>query len=215
MSIRDLGPPAPDRTVAYGRCHQPGRPVGYWSLYEDTALAEVRAELNEQYAISTFTVPEGSLFVPVGNLDYYRRTGRTYLGHEVGRSGENYRKILDREDWGIFALFDAFLADEFIKSAVTQSDYRITSAIADILFNCNLKFPEKIDGIVYPGVAFREGANFAVRADVFRSKMRPDLAKTRIVEVTDVLGYGIFAWKELAVLESVNSDDTLCWKELP
>src|SRR6187549_176139 len=26
QSIRDLGPPAPDRTVAYGRCHQPGRP---------------------------------------------------------------------------------------------------------------------------------------------------------------------------------------------
>lgn len=209
-SIEDLGPTPPEKTLAYGRCHQPRRPVGYWSLYEDMALAEVRAELNEQYVISTFKLPEGSRFVPVGDLDYYRRIGRTYLGHAFEQSGNSYKEILDREDWTIFALFDAFLADEFIKPIMTQTDYKITSAIADVLFNCDLKLG-KIDGIVYPSVAFREGTNFAVR-EVFKSKMEPVPAETKIVEITDVFGYGIFVWKVLASLKSVNPDGSLGWE---
>lgn len=210
-SIEDLGPTPPDKTPAYGRCHQPRRPVGYWSLYEDTALAEVRAELNEQYVISTFKMSEGSRFVPVGNLDYYRRIGRTYLGDALEQSGKYYEKILAREDSAIFALFDAFLADEFIKPAVTQTDYKITSAIADVLFNCDLKLQGQIDGIVYPSVAFREGTNFAVRTEFFKSKMKPVPAETKIVEITDVFGYGIFAWRVLATLESVNPNGNLSW----
>ena len=78
------------------------------------------------------------------------------------------------------------------------------------MFNCNLKLG-KIDGIVYPSVAFREGTNFAVR-EVFKSKMEPVPAKTKIVEITDVFGYGIFVWKVLASLKSVNPDGSLGWE---
>ena len=209
-SIEDLGPTPPDKTPAYGRCHQPRRPVGYWSLYEDTALAEVRAELNEQYVISTFRMPKGSRLVPIGDFDHYRRVGRTYLGDALEQSGKGYGEILSREDRAIFALFDAFLADEFIKPAMTQTDYKITSAISFVLFNCDLKLG-KIDGIVYPSVAFLKGTNFAVRED-FRSKMEPVPAETRIVEITDVFGYGIFVCKVLASLKSVNPDGSLDWE---
>lgn len=209
-SIADLGPTPSDKTPAYGRCHQPRRPVGYWSLYEDVALAEVRAELNEQYVISTFKMPKGSRFVPIGDFDYYRRVRRTYLGDALEQSGKVYGEILTREDQAIFSLFDAFLADEFIKPAMTQTDYKITSAIADVLFNCDLKLG-KIDGIVYPSVAFREGTNFAIR-EVFKSKMEPVPAETKIVEITDVFGYGIFVWKVLASLKSVNPDGSLGWE---
>lgn len=209
-SIADLGSTPSDKTPAYGRCHQPRRPVGYWSLYEDVALAEVRAELNEQYVISTFKMPKGSLFVPIGDFDYYRRVGRTYLGEALEQSGKRYEQILAREDQAIFSLFDAFLADEFIKPAMTQTDYKITSAIADVLFNCDLGLG-RIDGIVYPSVAFREGINFAV-SESFKSKMEPVPPKTKIVEITDVFGYGIFASKVLANLKFINPDGSLGWE---
>jgi hypothetical protein len=79
----DLGPPIPEKTISYGRCHQPKHPLCYCSLDEDTALAEVNAEVGEQYAISTFTMPKDIHLIPVGELDYYRRTGRTYIGDET------------------------------------------------------------------------------------------------------------------------------------
>ncbi|MEO8048674.1 MAG: hypothetical protein ABI684_15420, partial [Nitrospirota bacterium] len=81
------------------------------------ALAEVRAELNEQYVISTFKMPKDSRFVHIGDFDNYRRVGRTYLGDAREQSGKGYGEILARDDQAIFALFDAFLADEFIKPA--------------------------------------------------------------------------------------------------
>ena len=206
----DLGPPPPDKTLGFGRCHQPGRPVGYWSLYEDTALAEVRAELGQQYLVSTFAIPKGSLLVPVGEFDYFRRTGQTYLGTAVEQSAKNYNALLDRADWHLFALFDAFLADEFIRPAMNQTDYKITSAIADILFNCDLELGN-IDAIFYPSVAFREGTNFAVRGELFKSKMKPFPAQTKIVQVTDVFGYGIFNCRVLTTLKSVNPDGNISW----
>ncbi len=209
-SIEDLGPIPSDKTLAYGRCHQPRRPVGYWSLYEDTALSEVRAELKEHYVISTFIMPKDSRVVPIGDFDHFQRIGRTRLGDAFEQSGNCYKKILAREDWAIFALFDAFLADEFIKPAMTQSDYKITSAIADILFNCDLGLG-KIDAIVYPSVAFREGTNFAVRGEFFKSKMKPFPAQTKVVEVTNVFGYGILDSHVLVTLQAVNPDGSLDW----
>ncbi|MEO8341430.1 MAG: RES domain-containing protein [Nitrospirota bacterium] len=135
----DLGPPAPEKTIAYGRCHKPQHPLCYCSLYEDTALAEVNAEFGEQYVISTFTMPKDIRLIPVGELDYYRRTGRTYIGHETQQSAEPHKKALGEEDGVVAALIDAFLADEFIKQATTQTDYKITSALSDVLLNGDLK----------------------------------------------------------------------------
>ena len=98
----DLGPPTPEKTINYGRCHQPNHPVCYCSLYIDTALAEVNAELGEDYAISTFTMPTDIHLIPVGELDYFCRTGRTYIGHETPQSAKPYEEAL-RENDGCFA----------------------------------------------------------------------------------------------------------------
>lgn len=153
----NLGPPTPEKTITYGRCHQPKHPLCYCSLYEDTALAEVNAEVGEHYVISTFTMPKSIVLIPVGELDYFRRTGRTYIGHENPQSAKPYEEARGEEDWVVAALIDAFLADEFIKQATTQTDYKITSALSDVLLNGDLKPCTPIDAIVYPSVAFREG----------------------------------------------------------
>lgn len=210
----DLGPPTPEKTITYGRCHQPNHPVCYCSLYEDTALAEVNAELGEHYVISTFTMPKRIVLIPVGELDYFRRTGRTYIGHETPQSAKPYEEALGEEDWAVAALIDAFLADEFIKPATTQTDYKITSALSDVLLNGDLNPRTPIDAIVYPSVAFREGMNFAILPEPYKSKMKLVEAETKIIEITDVLGYGIFVYRPLALLKSVSSEGRLKWEAL-
>lgn len=211
QSIADLGPLPLHKAIKYARCHRPGRSLGYCSLYLDTALAEVRAELGQQYAISTFTMPTGTAVLPVGELDYFRRTGRTYLGEAVERSAKVYKEVLGRKDWALIALFDAFLADEFIRPAETQADYKVTSAMAEVLFHGGVPFPNPIDAIIYPSVAFREGTNLAIRSESFRAQMKLVEAETEIIEVTDVYGYGIYGYRVLAKLRSVSEDGILEW----
>lgn len=210
----DLGPPTPEKTITYGRCHQSKHPLCYCSLYEDTALAEVNAEVGEHYVISTFTMPKDIRLIPVGELDYFRRTGRTYIGHETPQSAKLYEEALGEEDGVVSALIDAFLADEFIKPAITQTDYKVTSALSDVLLNGDLNPRIPIDAIVYPSVAFREGTNFAVLPGPYKSKLKLVEAKTKIIEVTDVLGYGIFDYQVLATLKSVSSEGRLDWESL-
>ncbi len=208
----DLGHPPPDETITNGRCHQQGKPLLYCSLYEETALAEIRAELGELYVISTFSLQKGFRVIRIGDFDYYRRTFRTSIGGAKPESSKRYKALRDSgEDWLIPALIDAFLADEFIKPATTQTDYKITSSFADILLN-DLPKSEKIDAIMYPSVAFREGVNFAVRTEAYKSKLKLVNADSKIIEITDVVGYGIFGWKLLATLNSINSEGRLDWE---
>ena len=122
----------------------------------------------------------------------------------------NYKAVLNRPDWHIFALFDAFLADEFIRPAVNLTDYKVTCAISDILFNCDLGLG-KIDAILYPSVVFREGTNFAVRSELFKSRMKPVPEQTQIVEITEAFGYGIYSWRILTTLKTISADGTITW----
>jgi hypothetical protein len=214
-SAAELGPPSADETTAYGRCHQPSRPLCYCSLYEDTALAEVNAELGERYVISTFKVPKDIVVIPIGEFDYFRRTRRTYIGHDTPGSAKPYEKALAGEDWVVSALIDAFLADEFIKPATTDTDYKITSAFSDVLLNGDLNPSKQIDAIIYPSVAFREGMNFAILPEAYKSKMELVEAETKIIEITGVFGYGIYSWKQLKTLKPVTSDGVLDWEASP
>jgi hypothetical protein len=210
--VDELGHLPSERVIDNGRCHQRGKPLLYCSLYGETALAEVRAEKGEQYVIATFSVPVGFSVIRIGDFDYYRRTFQTSIGSAEQESSKRYIALRDRgDDWLIPALIDAFLADEFIKPAITQTDYKITSAFADILLN-HLHQSEKVDAIMYPSVAFREGANFAVRPEAYKTKLKLIESETIIVEITEHLGYGIYGLSQLAKLSPVNNESRLIWK---
>ena len=210
----DLGPLPQNKAIAYQRCHRPGRSVGYCSLYEDTALAEVEAEVKQQYAISTFELPAGSIVLPVGEFDFYRRTGGTYLGKRNEGSIRIYRDVLSREDWRQIALFDAFFADEFMKPAVSEADYKVTSAIAEVVFHGGLPFTEPVEAFMYPSVAFRSGTNFAVRAEAFSSRLKLVPYETRIVEIVEDLGYGIYEYRDLTKLKLEGDTGELMWENV-
>ena len=167
LSASELGPPSADKTNNFGRCHRPGNPLCYCSLYENTVLSEVDAKLGKHYAISTFELLDDIVVVPIGDLDHYRRTGTTYLGEETSESDSatRYEELLNTPDGAVVALIDAFFANEFGQKAQSESDYKITSALCDVLLNdFNPAVP--IDAIVYPSVAFLRGHNFAIRPDL-------------------------------------------------
>lgn len=206
----ELGCRKPKATTDYGRCHRPGHPVGYCSLYDDTALSEINAEPGKCYATSTFMLPKGAIVVPVGEFDYYRRTNETYIGHAVRKNKNAYENVLRQEDWVVPALIDAFLADEFLRPAKTETDYKLTSAFCDVLLN-DLPKSRPIDAIAYPSVAFRAGLNFAIPWESWRSKIR--LERAEIIEITETVGYGIFSWRQLAACASPGPDGALNWQE--
>jgi hypothetical protein len=71
-----------------------------------------------------------------------------------------------------------------------------------------------IDIIFYPSVAFRGGLNFAVLPGAWKSKTKLVSEETRIIEITDVLGYGIYKYKQVGILNSNTSNGELDWKRL-
>lgn len=208
FTLKDLGPPKPEETHHYGRCNQPNRPVCYCSLYEDIALAEVEAKLEEQYVISAFDVAKDIVLIPIGEFDWFRRTGETYLGQNNPDLVKPYKNGLTAEDWLMPAVIDAFLADEFITQA---DDRKITSAFSDVLLSGDLEPKIPIDAIVYPSVAFRGGINFAILPFAFASKMKLVEGETKIIKITEAVGYGIYDYQVMATLKSYNSEGILTW----
>lgn len=198
----DLGPLSPEKTLRYGRCHQPHKPVCYCSLYEDIALSEIHAEKGHYYIISTFELQKDIRLVPVGELDYFRRTERTYIGGEDPKVVERYNGLIKNNLNAV--VIDAFLAAEFLKFAVSNIDYIITSAYSDVLFN-NL-YPELPEVLIYPSVGFRGGLNFAISINAYESKMKLIESETKIVKIVDVLGYGIYEFESVAILKSCTNE---------
>ncbi len=206
-----LGSPDERLATKLGRCNVPGVPVCYCSLYEDTALAEVGAQTGHDYVVATFELTEKMILLPVGELDFYRRTGQTYLGSAHPRTTEHYANVYrNLPDARLRELTDAFFAEEFMAKAATESDYRLTAALSEVLFH--LPFETVIDAIMYPSVAFRAGYNFAIRRDSEKRKLRLAPFQTRIVRVTEALGYGIFDTKVVQQLRSIGEDGRLDWE---
>jgi len=217
-NIAHLGSRPAEATNDYGRCHVPHKPSCYCSLYEDIALAEVNAEAGQRYAIATYEITQDLIVLPIGELDYFRRTGTTYLNCEIpppDNLKDHYHKIIndrDKERAKLRQFVDAFFADEFISPAYDTTHYKLTAALTKILFE-NQLWKDRPDAIFYPSVAFRGGYNFAIRPDAEKSKMRLLKELTRIVKVKEVLGYGIYEIEDEYILKSVANDDQLEWEE--
>lgn len=213
LRANELGAREPEKTSDYGRCHWPGNPLCYCSLYDDTALAEIRAERGQRYVIATYQVKEDLIVLPIGELDLLRRTGETQLGSDLPATREPYRRAAEGVDGNLKLLVDAFFADEFIKPANSPSDYKLTSALSDVLFDA--AWASSLDAIHYPSVAFRAGSNFAIRPNAVEKKLKLLVDETKIVVVKDVLGYGIFETETEAALKSVSDLGELDWGPAP
>ena len=218
MFADKLGSRTADNTNNYGRCHVPKKPLCYCSLYEDIALAEVNAETGQRYAIATYEITQDLIVLPIGELDYFRRTGITYLGSDIpppDNPKDHYDKIIndrDKEKAKLRQFVDAFFADEFISPASNTTHYKLTAALAKVLFEHRYEKGNP-DAIFYPSVAFRAGYNFAIRPDAEKSKMKLLKEHTRIVRVKENLGYGIYEIEDEYILKSIGNDGQLEWED--
>ncbi|MEK6596282.1 MAG: hypothetical protein AABZ18_07195, partial [Pseudomonadota bacterium] len=136
----------------------------------EITLSELDAKLGENFVIAEFRFKQEITILPAGELDYYRRTGETYLGSAINKSKEPYDNILKKPNAALTQLIDAFLADEFIKPAITDADYKITSAFANLVLN-ESEGSNQIDTLIYPSVVFRRSLNFAIKPDSLKNKM--------------------------------------------
>ncbi len=211
-SLVDLGPPPREKVARHGRCHQPKEPVCYCSLYEDTALAELDAQAGEYFSISTFCIGD-SVLMPIGEFDYYRRTGQTRLGQKTSSTKNAYENFIENESKQQVIhsqVIDAFVAEAFIKHASTDADYKITSTFCKILRD---EFPDKIDAFLYPSVAFREGLNFAFSLKAYNKKLKLRENETRIIKITNAIGFGIYEYEDIYILHRVNPNNALEWNK--
>ena len=206
----DLGSPSVDKTEGYGRCNIPNEPMCYCALYEETALAELDAQLGDEFSITTYGLHENLIVSPVGEIDYFRRTGKTHLGSEIEGTSDHYRDMQKGTNWDGISLLDAFLAEEFIERARSQADYRITSAFCDILRKVYAS-ERRLDAIMYPSVAFRAGVNFAVTPEAEKAKLDLLPSKTKLIRIIDVLGYGMYRYDVCFTLGGVAEDGSLDW----
>jgi hypothetical protein len=156
--VSDLGSPPAEYATGYGRCHIPQKPVCYCSLYEDTALAEIYAEPGQRYVIATYKFSQSLVVLPIGEFDYFRRTGASYLGSAEPSTLNHYQKIINGDDGEVVLLrqlVDAYFAEEFISPVSSNSDYKLTAVLSSILFD--LPVGDPFNAIFYPSVAFRGG----------------------------------------------------------
>jgi hypothetical protein len=211
-SANQLGPRDAQSIDNYGRCHRPKpkQSIGYFAFYEQIALSEIDAQQGDCIVIATYQLIDELITVPIGELDYFRRTGETYLGSLNEKAKDAYSSTLKNIDENLRSFVDAFFAEEFIKPASTVSDYKITAALSELVLN-HPGLSEPVDAIFYPSVAFRAGYNLAVQANAVTGKMKLLVAETKIVKVREVLGYGIFETDELSNLKEINKDAQLIW----
>jgi hypothetical protein len=207
---RDLGPPPPDKVTEYARCNHPGQSLLYCSLEENIALAEMQAARGQTHLITTYLLDRNMRLRPIGELDFFRRTGGlTYFGDSTSKVARHYAGMV--QDINV-TLIDAFLADEFMRYAQTDAVYFLTSTAADILFaDIEGNAWPAPDALFYPSVVFRSGVNFAIAPHAYASKVSLIAEETKIVRITEVLGYGLYRYDTLALLES--REEQLSWKD--
>lgn len=207
-----LGYPPPAKT-RLGRCNLPAQPLLYTALYEDTALAEIGATRGDHCVISTFEFPAKFRFVTIGQFDLYRRTGEVNSDAKTSTTLGIYEQIMALPTAELSALFDAFLADEFLRPSKGTADYKISSIFSDVLLKDDLKPSKPIDAIMYPSVEFRHGLNIAVRSDSYESQVK--LVKAKVVEIKEALGFGLFRYRKLASFKGVPIDKKIVWHAEP
>lgn len=206
---RDLGPPPPDCVRNYARCNCPGQSRLYCSLEENIALAEMQAARDQIHLLTTYLLDRKIKLLPIGELDFFRRTGGlTYLGDSASKIARLYAGMVDEPD---VAFIDAFFADEFMRHASTDAVYFLTSALADILLSDAETEPAP-EALFYPSVVFRGGVNFAITPEACATRVNLIPEATKIVRITEVLGYGMYRYDTLAQLE-ICEPERLVWKE--
>jgi hypothetical protein len=211
-SVKDLRNRKAEEVGEYGRCHQPFRSIYYASLNLDTVLAELEPDVGDfvHVAVASPKDNESVNLVAIGEIEHIRRYGVPLLGGQV--TIETFGKLLEpshEEENLARIVVDAFLSDVFIAPARGQLDYKLTSALSDIILSAEHEGKRICDGFAYPSVAHRGGLNFAFEGSCFPDRM--EISECMVFQIVDYLGYGIYGRVQVAKSTCVFADGLIDW----
>lgn len=164
----------PEEITGYGRCHQPHRSIFYASNNLDTVFAELEPEVGDRVhvAVAGPNAANAVRITAIGEIEHVRRYGVPLIGnHDTTEIIQDWLGPLQTEESLRRILIDAFLSDIFSKQALSDRDYKLTSALSDIIISASLNDKILCDGFAYPSVAHRGGINYALDGDRFYERM--------------------------------------------
>jgi len=214
-NLSDLGPPPSECVSTYGRCHVPRSPLFYASFDESTVLAELAPERDSLVYLINCVPNDGALFKTrlIGEIDYIRRFRRSsVLSHHHVTTKEILEWIdsaNDEQDY-VRLLTDAFFAEMFSRNAVTQNDYRASSALCSLMLELKgTDEPSDGEALYYPSVAHRGGMNIALTPKCFHEKAR--VVSCKVIKVDACFGFGLYKTHVVANGE-MDSDGGIQWR---
>lgn len=107
---------------------------------------------------------------------------------------------------------DAFLSDAFIAPARGKRDYKLTSALSDIILAAKVNGEQICDGFAYPSVAHRGGLNLVLEGDCFADRM--EICECMIFQIVDYLGYGIYGRIQVARSKGLFVGGLIDWQQI-
>ena len=194
----------------YGRCNKPGQSVLYASNNLETVYSELGLHVGDHIELITIKKKDDLevSYISVGEIDHVRRHNTSQFGNkDIADSIRSYWDTLNFIDRLRLNVTDAFIADRFRQEANNQYKYKITSAYSDIVF------AQGVDAFIYPSVGHLGGWNIAISEDAFNNKF--EITKVELVEIYDVLGYGIFGTVTYGQSDEVDSTTgEISWKKM-
>lgn len=211
-SANDLSYSPQEYSNNYGRCHSPKSTIFYGANNIDTVLSELSPEINDTIYIGEAQLKENynSDIAAIGELDHIRRYDKALYGGD-GTFNTMKSKISDYSDVGSYMayLVDAFFAESFSKPASKNSEYKLTSALIELLLSLKDGESSVFDGVAYPSVAHRGGNNFVISPDHFDTKFKWILFYK--LKITGYFGYGIYLKNLIATGQCLNSGKEIEW----
>lgn len=200
--------------TGWGRCTRPGTTMFYGANNINTVWSELYPAVGDRIHLGLATKKRDSELIisEVGGMDYCRRFSRSMIAGDAGYKYFNQWLAAQTDEEQMRAtLVDAYFADEFSATVTKPRDYLITATISGLLLDAKDDGGHfLLDGFSYPSVAHRGGVNFAIHPQSFDEKF--EWQRFIVAEIVSSLGYGIYAYRELATAEPSKDGGQLKWQ---
>lgn len=208
-----------NKVKSFGRCNRPGKAIFYGADNIDTVLSELNPEIGDRVhiGVATLKTNEELLLCEVGGIDHMRRYKRALIGDSNAYDIMN-KYLMDlakdsEEAHARILLVDAFFADIFSKPQTKDNNYKITSALAEVLLEGNNQFGKVAKhGFAYPSVSHRGGVNFAITPEYF--DLHFEWSSYCVTEITDNLGYGLYGKNILIQSDKLDDEGKIIWEQV-
>lgn len=203
---RDLHLPPTSLTPA-GRLNDPGEPVLYLSLNQFSTFAEVAAKPGDHIHIAAYRIktPQKIRCAVVGEVYSVHRSARATTSDLLT---EQINRLLCNSDYRAarsWVYMDAFVADLLSNLNAAQDNYEASRSIARRIFGQN----PNVDAIWYPGIALRNGVNFALKPEAAHRLLEMQFA--HVVRVERVFEFGIYDFTVVRQSGGVEADGAFNW----